>query len=330
MKKIVILLGFLYVTNILAQEDAQLSLFTASPLAINPAMTGYFQNAKWRGWLNHRDQWSNIQKRGMITETFSFDAPITKKKIGYGLLISNNSALKGAMNDLSVLAAFGYNDILSKRQSQYFAFGAEFGFKQKNFRPEKLSFDEQYKYGSGYSADNPNNESFSRTQNTYFDFNAGLLWYVKDRWKSRKPWVGISAYHLTKPNESFTSYESRLPRKFILHSGIDLVTTRNTSMIPQVLVVNQGQFTQVTLGYLCSFNNFRSSNYSSFEVGAFYRSGDAAALTGGFEYMHFKFIFTYEYAVSGLNHAKPGTSSVDLTIRYVRDTGKDRYTKFFF
>jgi len=330
MKKLLLIFFLFNILRLTAQEDGQLNLFTASPLAINPAMTGYFQNAKWRAWLDHRDQWSNVQKRGMITETFSFDAPITKKKIGYGLLISNNSSLKGLMNDFSLMGSFGYNNILSKKNNQYFSFGLQFGLKQKSFHPEKLSFDEQYIDGVGYSSSNPNNESFSRTSCLYPDFNAGMLWYVKDRWKSKKPWLGFSVYHLTSPNESFTSAASRLPKKLILNGGMDIVSSRNTSMTPQFLIVNQGNFTQATIGYLLSVNNFRSSNYTTFEIGAFYRTTDAVALTGGFEYMHFKFIFSYEYSITSVSNTRPGNCSVDLTIRYVKSAGTDRYTTFFF
>ena len=312
-----------------AQEDAQLSLYTSSPLAINPATIGYFQTATWRLWMNHRDQWSNLLKRGMITETVSFDMPIPKKNVALGLLISNNSSLQGTMNDLSAMACMGYTGILSKRQHQYLSFGIQAGIKQKSFDPNKLSFNDQYIDGIGYSPSNPSNETFSKNSVLYPDFNAGLLWFVKDRWKKNKPWFGIAGYHLTSPNESFTSYQSRLPRKLIAYGGCEFISSRNTSMMPQFFIAQQGNFIQGNIGYLFSFNNFRSKNYTSFELGAFYRTTDAFALSGGFEFMHFKFIFSYEYTISTLNKSNPGTGSVDFTIRYIRDGGENRSIKFY-
>jgi len=312
-----------------AQEDAQMSLYTSSPLEINPATIGYFQSAKYRLWLNHRDQWSNLLTRGMITETVSFDMPIPKKNVALGVLINNNSSLKGTMNDLSAMACVGYTGILSKKSHQYLSFGLQAGIKQKSFDPNKLSFNDQYIDGIGYSPDNPSHETFSKSSVLYPDFNAGLLWFVKDRWKRSKPWFGISGYHLTNPDESFTGYQSRLPRKLIAYGGFEYIASRNTSMIPQFLVAQQGNFIQGSIGYLLSFNNFRNKNVSSFELGAFYRTTDAVALSGGFEFLDFKFIFSYEYTISTLNQSKPGTGSIDFTIRYIRDGGDNRSVKFY-
>ncbi len=328
----VLLLAVIFIfglSNLRSQEDAQLNLLTSSPLAINPATIGYFQTVKWRAWMNHRDQWSNLLKRGMITETFSFDMALPKKNIALGVLISNNSSLKGSMNDLSIMGCIGYNLTLSKHSHNYLTFGLQAGVKQKSFDPGKLSFNDQYIDGIGYSPDNPTSETFPKSSTTYPDFNTGLLWYVKDRWKHNKPWLGISAYHLTNPNESFTSYQSRLPRKYIAYGGLEFISSRNTSMMPQFMIANQGSFTQASIGYLFSFNNFRSKNYTSFELGAFYRTSDAVALTGGFEFMNFKFLFSYEYTISTLNKSKPGTGCIDFTIRYVREGSDNRTIKFY-
>ena len=330
MKIFLLLIIFIFcVSAVRSQEDAQLNIFTSSPLALNPATTGYFQSSKLRVWLNYRDQWSNILQRGLITETVSFDAPISREKIAFGALISNNASLEGTLNDFTGMGSFGYTNYLSKRKGLFLSFGLQAGIKEKSFNPNKLTFDSQYKDGIGYIPGSPTNESFTSTNRIYPDFNAGLLIFVEDRWKKQKPWFGISAYHLTEPNESFTSATSKLPRKLIAYGGIDVITSRNISMLPQFLVTNQGSFTQASIGYLLSFNNFRSNNYTSFDIGAFFRTSDVIALTGGFEYMHFKFIFSYEYTVSSLSQAAPGTGSIDFTIRYIKEGEKTRNIKFY-
>ena len=330
MKIFLPLIIFIFFASVVkSQEDAQLNIFTSSPLAINPATTGYFQSSKLRAWLNYRDQWSNILQRGLITETFSIDAPIRRKKIALGALISNNTSLQGTLNDFTAVGSFGYTNYLSRRKGMYLSFGLQAGVKEKSFNPNKLSFDKQYEDGIGYIPGSPTGENFATTNRIYPDFNAGLLFFVEDRWKKQKPWFGISAYHLTQPEESFTSASSKLPRKLIAYGGMDIITSRNMSMMPQILVANQGQFTQASIGYLLSFNNFKSKNYTTFDIGAFFRTSDVLALTGGFEYMHFKFIFSYEYTVSSLGKAAPGTGSIDFTIRYIKEGENTRNVKFY-
>src|ERR1700747_688863 len=67
------------VVNSVFGQDPSFSQFFASPLNINPALTGMI-NGKWRFISNIRDQWAG-PAFPYITSTVSYDTKILKNKI---------------------------------------------------------------------------------------------------------------------------------------------------------------------------------------------------------------------------------------------------------
>ena len=60
--------------NVVAAQDPSFSQFFASPLTLNPALTGKF-NGDLRAAGNYRNQWPDVN-RAYITSTVSVDLPI--------------------------------------------------------------------------------------------------------------------------------------------------------------------------------------------------------------------------------------------------------------
>ena len=70
--RLVILLIFF--ANVVSAQDPSFSQFFASPLTLNPALTGKF-NGDLRAAGNYRNQWPDVNK-AYITSTVSVDLPI--------------------------------------------------------------------------------------------------------------------------------------------------------------------------------------------------------------------------------------------------------------
>ena len=60
-------------------QDPNFSQFFASPLTLNPALTGKFDGV-YRVAGNYRDQWPTINN-AFVTKTVSFDAGILKNRL---------------------------------------------------------------------------------------------------------------------------------------------------------------------------------------------------------------------------------------------------------
>src|ERR1700743_2859484 len=83
-------------------QDPGFSQFFASPLSLNPALTGKF-NGVLRVAGNYRNQWPAINN-AFITSTISIDAPILANKLpvndtwGIGFLAMNHKTARGILN----------------------------------------------------------------------------------------------------------------------------------------------------------------------------------------------------------------------------------------
>ena len=73
-KRIQILILTVVFTNAVYAQDPSFSQFFASPLTLNPALTGKF-NGDLRAAGNYRNQWPDVN-RAYITSTISVDLPI--------------------------------------------------------------------------------------------------------------------------------------------------------------------------------------------------------------------------------------------------------------
>lgn len=327
-KYIVILFIFLFPGLLLAQ-DAQISPYTTSPLAINPGACGFFQNRDLRAHINYKNQYASMLAKGISTSSISVDKPIESKNIGVGLLIMNNSATEGAMKDLSIMAAFGYRAQLTRQRgskgAHYLSFGLQAGLKQKSFMPDVLTTDQQYVENFGFDETLASGESFTNTSKMYPDFNFGALWYIGSRRSFSRadkirilPWAGVSVFHLTSPNESFYgNYESKLSRKFLAHAGAQVQTSTEFALQPTFIIFQQGTNAQITTGITA---NYKSKNDATFILGGFYRSDDAVVALTGIKFFDFTFLFSYDITTSNMKEFTNSNSGLEFTLKYVLST----------
>lgn len=321
MIRIYTLIFSLFLITILKAQDPQFSVFTTSPVIINPATTGYFQNECWRVIVNHRNQWSSFLKKAMQTSTVSFDMPIASKKIGLGIVIYENSATKGSMTDLTALGSFSYNVRLLPNGKHYLTFGLQGGIKQKSFQPQYLEFGSDYVPGVGY-VKGPG-ESFASTSSIVPDLNFGAIWYVKDSWAKFKPWVSVSSSHLLEPKKSYSlssisAKDVKLPRKYQVYTGAELIFNKEISATPVCTFDYQGNQSQLQAGASVKYTFYKEKSGRSISLGTFYRTNDAVVTMLGFEMNGFSLIADYEVNTSSLKEASKGNGGFEITLRYIK------------
>ena len=99
-------------------QDPHFSQYFASPLTLNPAMTGYF-DGDHRASANFRQQWWSLGSP-FVTSTLSFDSKIMQLKLpekdifGAGIMALFDQSLGGSFNSINIAASGSYHKALDE------------------------------------------------------------------------------------------------------------------------------------------------------------------------------------------------------------------------
>src|SRR5215831_3195459 len=116
-----LLLVFMFISALVLSSQAQdpnFSQFFASPLTLNPALTGKFDGS-FRVAGNYRNQWPTINN-AFITYTASFDAGILKGTIpdfdqfGVGVMAFSDKSGNGVLQNNYLALSTAYHKALDE------------------------------------------------------------------------------------------------------------------------------------------------------------------------------------------------------------------------
>ncbi|WP_374163474.1 type IX secretion system membrane protein PorP/SprF [Arcticibacter sp. MXS-1] len=127
------LTAFLLKLPLFGQQDAQYSQYTFNGLYVNTAYAGYKQDFYIHSF--YRSQWTGLDG---APENFSFsvDGAVNDKKVGLGLLLSND--VVGAQNLFSATACYSYRIQVGHNENSRLSFGVGAGFIQSGIDGSKL------------------------------------------------------------------------------------------------------------------------------------------------------------------------------------------------
>ena len=135
MKKIIILLiVFLTVVELSAQQDPHYTHYMFNTLTVNPAYAGSRDALTVTGL--YRNQWVGF-KGAPFTQTLSVHSPVLNNKLGLGLTLVNDRI--GPTNNTSVFADFAYRIPLGKSKKAKLALGIKGGLDIKQFRLSEVA-----------------------------------------------------------------------------------------------------------------------------------------------------------------------------------------------
>lgn len=242
---LILLLGFLGSAK---AQDPQFAQFYASPLQLNPAMTGVHPG-KWRAIANYREQWNSIlDTRPFRSVSASFDA---KSRVGrndffaYGFTLLGDRAGKSdytrTTGDLSLSYMKQLDGSRYRAYDQYLIGGLQVGLAQHSLDYGGLWFSSQFdNINEQVDPTLPNGEIINESSNMYLNLNAGLMWYgVFD--DNQSLYFGGAVHHVNAPTVSFIDDgEEQLDMKWVLHTGGELPFSHQLSLLPAVAVIGQG------------------------------------------------------------------------------------------
>jgi len=319
MKKLLFLILLFLSMAPLHAQDAHLSLYDAAPLHLNPAMTGVFQGS-WRLHGQYRTQWKAVNFKPYTQGLVSFDMPF--KKWGFGIQLANFRAGIGNYNAFQGLLSVAYTTPIDKNKNHNFSFGIQGGIVQKSVEYQLLSFNNQYTTTNGGEFDmtvNPN-ESIGGQSLITPSLNAGFLYFFAKQESRFNPFVGISAFNLLEPKESFTNFDNRLPMRFYGHIGTRINITEVLYVIPKVLYMQQRKFSEQT--YAVDIGYYMKGSDIYLLGGIIYRNKDAMIVSLGARMNAFVVKVGYDVNVSSLASSSTGRGGLELSLTYIHQKKK--------
>ncbi|HWH63500.1 MAG TPA: PorP/SprF family type IX secretion system membrane protein, partial [Ginsengibacter sp.] len=137
----------LLVTFAANAQDPHFSQFFASPLTLNPALTGKFDGTL-RVAGNYRNQWPAFNNV-YTTSTLSVDFPIFKKRLpdydtwGIGILALTDKAGGGVLTNNYLGVSTSYHKALDEDGFQQLGIGFQGTYGQKRLNTDNLKFEDQ-------------------------------------------------------------------------------------------------------------------------------------------------------------------------------------------
>jgi hypothetical protein len=196
--------------------------------------------------------------------------------------------------------------------------------------------------GVAYNSGLASGEDFNNQNFGYFDAGAGILYTYAKKVKAmaknanKRVNVGLAAYHITRPNNSFIELASeKLPVRYTAFANADIsIDGTDGDILPGVYYQRQGTFSQLLFGsyYKYKFNN--GSNYTGFErpfavsLGIFTRLKDSYIAKLMIDWDQFSLGYAYDFTISSLtlNSNRFGASEIFLRFN-VGDGGGFRYNR---
>lgn len=328
MKKI--LLGVSAAMVLFSSANAQDEHFTqyfASPLTLNPALTGLTQ-CDLRLSANYRSQWASVSNTPYTTAVISFDMATMKGKLnngdalGIGIVALYDKAGIGALTQINVGLSVAYHKALGVEKKHNISLGIQGSLIQKSIDFNKIKFEDQYNPGSGLAEYNTG-EAIGNTDLTYPDFNAGVM-YNGQVSEHATAYIGFSYFHLTQPTETFLkngggTTDNKIHSRYCTYLGGSFDLNENIVLYASGLYQTQAAASEVVLGAAVGFvlNPGHDEEYQKntvFYLGGWYRYGDAISPYIGLEWSKMKLGLSYDVNVSSFTPATNGNGAYELSL----------------
>lgn len=278
MKKL--FLGILFGSTLIQQvraQDQHFSQFYATPMVLNPGLTGGFEG-RYRIGTIYRDQWRSVLDNPIrtfaVAADLRFDAPgksVYDDALGLGLMFFNDKVNVVDFSTTQIALSLAYHKSLGADNRQYLSLGVQGGLTQRNVNYESLEFQDEFDGLTGYTLGT--GEMLPENNFSYPDFNVGLNYSARFG-RTGAVFAGVALHHFLQPNVSFYNNSGDGDKLFMkltghLSANIPIGKSR-TSFNPRILFSQQGPHMQINAGA-----SFRSAmgKYGStaFHIGAWAR-----------------------------------------------------------
>ncbi len=323
MKKIFFSFFFLFAfVTFTRAQDPNFSQFFASPLTLNPALTGKFDGV-YRIAGNYRNQWPTINN-AFTTATASVDMGILGGSIppydqfGIGFMGFTDKSGNGVLQNNAAAFSFSYHKALDENGFHQIGAGFQTTFMNKRLDISKVVFEDQLTT-LGFTG--VTNEVFSNEQLNikYFDVNAGIFYNGTTNGYNNF-YLGASVYHINRPKETLQGAQYFLNARTTLQAGgrIPIAGYGNYLHISANHSL-QAKANNTSIGAALSLNTNGDEFYPiNVYLGTWFRIGDAVIPYVGLEFGEFHLGASYDVNISGLRPGSNTRGGAEISLIYIK------------
>src|ERR1043165_4616935 len=325
MKKILLGLGVVMAAVSAVQaQDIHHTQYFASPLTLNPALTG-LDRGDLRVAANYRTQWYSVSNHPYQTGVVSFDMATMKNRLpegdalGIGVVGMYDRSGVGALQNIQVGLSAAYHKAFGVEKQHTFSVGLQGVLVQKSIDFNKLKFEDQFDPASGLTPFTTG-ENFQNKDLTYPDFNLGLMYSGRVS-EHATAYIGGSWYHLTQPVETFLSGDNKIHSPYTAYLGGSFDLNESMVLYASGLYQSQASATEVMVGAAAGFvlNPGHDPEYQSntvFYLGGWYRYGDGVCPYIGFEWTKMTLGVSYDVNPSSFPPATNGNGAYEISLTF--------------
>lgn len=317
-------------------QDQHFTQFYASPLTLNPALTGAF-NGKYRAGAIYRDQWRNALDQPYVTFSSAIDVRFDveldsryKDAFAIGLMFFNDkvNGFDFSTNQIALSGAFHKG--INFEKTQFISAGFQGALAQRNVNYENLIFDDQFNEVDGF--DFATAEDLPENNFTFADLSVGLN-YIYSPSNRASFFAGVAMHHVLQPQVTFYEFndggDSKLHAKYSAQLSASIPLSNLVSVSPRFLIASQGPHMQMNTGanFRLQVNDFGAT---SFHIGSWVRpvkneddsmTLDAVVMMVGFELNSVLVGLSYDLNLNSLSTKRQG--AFELSITYLGESDDD-------
>ena len=326
MKKwlILLLMPLSYAT--LRAQDPHFSQFFASPLTLNPALTGKFDGL-YRIAGNYRNQWPTINN-AFTTATLSVDTRIMANRLpdnddwGIGFIALTDQQASGVLDQNYFSFSTAYHKGLDEDGYHQLSIGFQGTYAASRLDGTKVNLGDELAPDGTWTV--PSNDPFANKvfQAHYFDFNSGILYNgsTSDR---NNFYIGGSLYHINRPRQSFDQDDGvnyYLPMRWTVHAGGHFPIADNAALYMSALHQSQAGAQENLVGAAIALNANDDwfVNPTNVYIGAWVRFGDAILPYVSLEFDGLQLGISYDTNISPLKTASDSRGGIEVSLIYIK------------
>lgn len=307
---------------VVAAQDPNFSQFFASPLTLNPALTGKFDGV-YRIAGNYRNQWPTINN-AFVTKTASIDFGILKNRLpdidqlGVGVIGYTDRAGDGVLVTNAAGLSLAYHKGLDEDGYHQIGAGFQGTYVNKRLDVTKVYFEDELTplgFVPGTTGEIFTNKQINVS---FVDINAGVLYNGSTNGYNNF-YIGASMYHINRPKESFQGGQYLLAARTTIQAGGKIPIGPYNYLHVSAIHSMQAKAHNTVASGAFSYN-VNSSEESPVNVylGAWYRFNDAAIPYIGLEFSGLHIGVTYDANTSSLKPASNTRGGMEISMIYIK------------